>query len=469
MLRVNKIILFNLMIISIVGLMFNSISCVRDFPSTEDLTLEAIDEVVLTPSEEVSLGVLTDEYVKPVAELETTKTNPDIIVIENKYAKISIIPNRGRLIFDYEFKPTGNSVFYKNQTPRPVKTGNIYSEEFGGYYLSIPWNPRDLQPYDLLYEVLNEGPDKAEVYIWANDPIMPVLTEVWLTVERDSSLVSLKTRITNNGEEEMNIEFNDFALIAPGGELTDNTKFAIPATAAIIEKSENDWMGAEGENITWPQSWNRWGDFKGYGLFNVIGENMLGSFFSAINPDTGDAVIKLWEPSDFFDGLRVWSLGQAYIETKGAAPTASFENYVEKISIPSSQSVDFISYFYALKGIQDVSMATPFFAGWLTTDKQFYEIDNDQFINLDLQIGSSGENEKINVVLSLSDLKGNSLNEIMSEQVSAMSPDELYSRSRKIILKETITEPGEYIFKLEILDSNDLIIFTLESPVFIAK
>jgi hypothetical protein len=38
-------------------------------------------------------------------------------------------------------------------------------------------------------------------------------------------------------------------------------------------------------------------------------------------------------------------------------PTANFKNYTGSISIPSNKSIDFITYFYALKDMQDMIMA----------------------------------------------------------------------------------------------------------------
>jgi len=464
-----------LTLIFTVILMVNIIGYTKAAPVSEQpFSLEKVNttsatEVILTPSEDVNVTILTDEYVMPAAELATTKTNPDIIIIENKYIKMSVIPNRGRLIFDYLFKPTDNNELFSDKRPSPVKIDRDYVVEFGGYYFSIPWNPRARQPYDLEYELIEKGPAIVKVYVWGEDPMNLAFMEAWIIVEQDASLVQIETKISNKSDEDIHIELSDYAVVTPGGGLTDNSHFIIPTSEVIIEKSKNDWMGMTGDVISWPSAWSKWFNFEQFGLFNIKMDKMMEAFVAINNSDTGDTLIKLWEPADFFDGLRVWSWGKNYKDTKGAKPTANFENYTGVISIPAGKSIDFATYFYTLKDMQDMIMANPAFAGWLRADKQVYEIDNDNLIEIQLQVGSSKDYENINLRVFLADLDENVLDQVITERVAVVSPAELCNRSWEINLKDTIIEPGEYILKLEILDAHDSLIFTLTSSSVLIK
>jgi len=475
MLIINRIKVIFLTLIFTVILMVNIIGYTKAAPVSEQpFSLEKVNttsatEVILTPSEDVNVTILTDEYVMPAAELATTKTNPDIIIIENKYIKMSVIPNRGRLIFDYLFKPTDNNELFSDKRPSPVKIDRDYVVEFGGYYFSIPWNPRARQPYDLEYELIEKGPAIVKVYVWGEDPMNLAFMEAWIIVEQDASLVQIETKISNKSDEDIHIELSDYAVVTPGGGLTDNSHFIIPTSEVIIEKSKNDWMGMTGDVISWPSAWSKWFNFEQFGLFNIKMDKMMEAFVAINNSDTGDTLIKLWEPADFFDGLRVWSWGKNYKDTKGAKPTANFENYTGVISIPAGKSIDFATYFYTLKDMQDMIMANPAFAGWLRADKQVYEIDNDNLIEIQLQVGSSKDYENINLRVFLADLDENVLDQVITERVAVVSPAELCNRSWEINLKDTIIEPGEYILKLEILDAHDSLIFTLTSSSVLIK
>ena len=466
MTKINTIRVVIFMLILIILLCSNTVSCVKQQLPEKPFSSK---EITLTPSEDVSVTIATDVYVMPVAELETTKTYPDIIKIENKYVKVSAIPNRGRLIFDYEFKPTGNSEFLSNTKPSTIKTTSDYMVEFGGYYLSIPWNPRDRQPYDLEYKLTKEGPDVVEVYMWGEDFISLAFVEFWLTVERDSSFVKLETKISNKTEKDINIKLKDYSIIAPGGSMTDSSSIVIPTSEVIVEQSKDNWMGSKGDVISWPSALSTWSGFDNFGLFYVSADKMMAPFFSVINHDTKDTLIKIWEPYDFFEGIFVWSFGNTYEEIKGAEPTVNFESYKGNVSIPVGETVNFTTYFYAVRDLKNVMMANTEFAGWLMPDKQVYEIANNQPIEIQLQVGSSRDYENINLEVFLADLNENVLEKVITEQVAALSPEILFDMSWKIKPKDIINTPGEYIFKLELLDTNGSLIFTLASPSILIK
>ena len=459
--RVNKITSVVSGIFFVAFTIFNIISC--ETTANVQVISSPIKKVVLSPSEDISVIVRTDEYIMPVAELRTTKTYPEIIEIENKYIKISMVPHRGRILFDYIFKSTGSNEFHRNAKPMPILKDNDYVVEFGGYYLSLPWNPRDRQPYDLEYKLLDEGPDIVEVYMWGEDPDNKAIGEIWVTVERDSSLVQVETKISSRREDVTDIGFNDFTVIAAGGELTDNCSFVIPTSEVTIGQSIDNWMGMEGERVSWPQTWSSWRDFKNFGSFNVLVDNMSGPFSAVINHDTGDTLIKLWEPNDFFNRIHIWSWGKDYKHTIGGEPTVNYENYKDSLSIPSNGSIDYVTYFYVLKDMQDVATADGFFAGWIQTEKQYYEISSNSTLTIQSQLGSSRDYENIDLVVSLTDLEGKILNEIITEPITAVSPSQIWSRSWTINLNGLGIESGRYNFKLDILDSNSSLLFTTSS------
>jgi len=447
---------------------FNIVSCATT--ETTQVIPNPIENAVLSPSEDISVIVRTDEYIMPVAELRTTKTYPEKIEIENKYIRISMVPHRGRILLDFFFKSTGSNEFHRNAKPRPILKDNDYVVEFGGYYLSLPWNPRDRQPYDLEYKILDQGPDVVEVYLWGEDPDNQAFVEIWITAERDSSLVQVKTKISNKRENILDIGFNDFTIIAAGGELTDNCSLIIPSSEATIGQSMNNWMGMEGERISWPQTWSNWGDFKHFGSFNVLADNMSGPFSAVINHDTGDTLIKLWEPDDFFDGIHIWSWGKDYKDTSGGVPTVNYENYKESLSIPPNGSIYYVTYFYVLKDLQYVATADAFFAGWIQTEKQDYRISRNSILKIKSQLGSSRDYDNLDLIVTLADLEGNVLKEIISEPITAISPSQICNRSWKIDFDSPGIEAGRYTFKLEILDGNGSLLFTTSSlPITIRQ
>jgi len=415
----------------------------------------------------VRVDILKNVYVLPAAELVTTKTYPDIIEMENKYIKVSLLPNRGRLIFDYLFKPTGHTQIYTTARPVPTMTPIGYIVEFGGYYLSIPWNPRARQPYDLEYKIIEETAKKAKIYIWGKDPLRRLLLESWVSIEEGSSIVEIKVRITNKSRKKWKISLSDYLVVAPGGKLSNNSFFLLPASKVIIGKSEKEWMGKEGSMVNWPQAWMKWHQFEKFGSFSVDKDMMRFPFVGISNLDTGDTFLKLWEPPGFFDRLNIWSWGKEYKKIKGGVPTVNFENKKEKFTLDPGAQITFNVYFYGLRGIQKLEIVNKDFAGWVDTDKKSYNKVQGTRITVSSQIGTSKENKAISVVYFLCK-EGEGIGKgVWGWDIGTFSPERLYETHFKIDI-DTLKK-GKYFLKARILDSKSGVIFEVDSPIFVVK
>jgi len=417
----------------------------------------------------VKVNILKDVYILPAAELQTTKTYPDVIEITNEYLKFWLVPNRGRLVFDYFFKPTEHAQIYNNTKPSPTMTPAGYIVEFGGYYLSVPWNSRARQPYDLEYKIVDETPAKAEVYLWGKDLLKHILMESWITVRQFSSLIAIKVKLTNRGKRKWNIKFSDYAVIAPGGALAPNSVFVIPTSKVKIGKNENEWMGDEGSVVNWPQNWSNWGKFKQAGSFSTEIDDMSEPFAGMINYDSGDTFIKLWEPAHFFDELEIWSWGVSYEEVKNGTPTANFQTKKRTFSLSPNQSVEFFTYFYALRDMENVTMANKDFAGWISPGKTVYRLDKDRFLNVESQVGTSKNHENVGMVIHLLDQKGEVQKEVHREHIAAISPGGPYSVASRVELGDLPETENEYFIRAELFDAQGSVLFTMKSALFTVK
>ncbi len=422
-----------------------------------------------TLSQGVKVNILKDVYILPAAELVTTKTHPDVIEIANESLKVSLVPNRGRLIFDYFFRPTHHPEIYNSARPSPTMTPAGYIVEFGGYYLSVPWNPRARQPYDLEYKIIEQTPAKAKVYLWGKDPLKHILMESWLTVKQSSSLVEIKVKLTNKGKRKWNIKLSDYAVIAPGGGITPESTFVIPTSRVKIGKSENEWMGKEGSVVNWPQSWSNWGKFKQPGSFSTEIKEMSAPFIGMINYNSKDTFIKLWEPANFFDELKIWSWGVNFEEVKNGTPTANLENKKQTFSLSPNESVEFCTYFYALKEMENLTIANTDFAGWISPDKTVYRLDKDRFLEVRSQVGTSKNHENLNMIIYLLNQKEELLKEVYHEQIGAISPMGPHSVAFRVKLRDLPNMEGPYFLRAQLSDGQGNILFTANSVLFTLK
>ncbi len=420
-------------------------------------------------SQGVKVDILKDVYILPAAELQTTKTHPDVIEIANEYLKFWLVPNRGRLVFDYFFKPTEHTQIYNDTRPSPTMTPAGYIVEFGGYYLSVPWNSRARQPYDLDYKIVDETPAKAEVYLWGKDLLKHILMESWITVGQSSSLIAIKIRLTNRGKRKWNIKFSDYAVIAPGGALTPNSVFVIPTSKVKIAKSENEWMGDEESVVNWPQNWSNWGKFKQAGSFSTETDDMSGPFAGMINHDSGDTFIKLWEPAHFFDELEIWSWGASYETVKNGTPTVNFETKKRIFSLSPDQSVELFTYFYALKDMENVTTANTGFAGWIGPDKTVYRLDKDRILKIKSQVGTSKNYENVDMVIYLLDQKEEVQKEVHREHIATITPEGPYSVASRVELGDLPETENEYSIRADLFDAQGNPLFTMKSALFTVK
>lgn len=303
---------------------------------------------------EVQTRIIADVYVLPVAELVGTKTYPEIIEIENDLIKIQLIPNRGRVLADFIAKRNNVSFLYKNLKPDPmILPSGLHGVEFGGYYFSLPWNTRDRQPYDLQFEVTKSTSDESEVYISGTDMFQRTLTECWVRVRDNISVVEIETRITNTSKRKTKeIGFQDFAFVSAVGPRSGQAEFMLPADSIEIVKSEDDWLGSQGKIIAWPTDIKSWSNIEKF--FHIRTASVLTWPCYAVRyPSLRAAFVKFWEPVNFFRHVEVWTWGEGYKQRKGIGAYFGISSVNEKITLQPKESIVFTVYFAVLDDFGD--------------------------------------------------------------------------------------------------------------------
>jgi len=298
-----------------------------------------------------TIQVRNDIHVAPAAELATTKGYPDIVILENPLIRVSSIPNRGRLIFDYLYKPTGHSHLYTETSPMPTKTERGYFLEFGGYYASHPWNPRSNQPYDLEYEVLKKTPEECAIRIHKKDPESAIGLESVIAIRKNDPSVYVEMKLINTGDKDETIDFFDRAVVSLGEEMSDKTRVVLPQgiDEITIGKSADGWMGSEGEGVPWPQPWREWGAFKEKGHFHVDLAKAKERILKVYDPESKEFFAKEWGTETPYQKVEISSWGPAYEDTFGAYPGFAVTNVAEGLLISPGESKTFKLKFYASK------------------------------------------------------------------------------------------------------------------------
>lgn len=302
----------------------------------------------------VSVEILQDIYVLPVAELATTKTHPEVIRIENDFVEMTLIPNRGRVLSSYVLKGKEPvSVIYQNLVPGPmVLPGGLHVVEFGGYYLSLPWNDRDRQPFDLSFALTREEESLVEVFLSGKDMFKKTLTECWVRVRDDSPVVEVEVKITNLSKREArSFPFKDFVVL----DVRRNCYLSLPVKSVKLVASRGDWAGQPGQVLGWPAMFASWDNMKDYLHFETENSPLL-PCVAAMYPDERVAFVKWWEPAEFFPALSAWSWGQSWAVEPGAGAYIVVSGLRDNFHLEPQEQVSFKVYFVAFEGVsQDVS------------------------------------------------------------------------------------------------------------------
>lgn len=302
-----------------------------------------------------SVHVVRDTYVYPPSEMSGLVAYPDIVVVENEYVELRLLPNRGISIWRYLFKATGNDELYFNANPIPAKDPSgrgPYFAEFGGNYLLFPWNWRDNTPLLASYQILTNTTDIVQVTMSATDIETKMNVEQQVVLRRESPVVEIYSKIVNQNVAEATLQLRDRTVVT----VTNNTYFEVPTDKVTIGPSAEGWMGIENSELSWPQPWRQYKNWKAEGSFYAY--NPSEASIQIKNIDTGYQFIKSWEPKGLLKSIRIQSWGPYYDTMKFSKPVAYIEFSSENKTLSPGGSIEFRSYLNVAR-ITSATSPTP--------------------------------------------------------------------------------------------------------------
>ncbi|MFP4589338.1 MAG: hypothetical protein ACOCZX_00110 [Candidatus Bipolaricaulota bacterium] len=275
------------------------------------------------PAEGCRILVSSDRHVAPAAELASTKGYPDIIALENSLIKITSVPNRGRLLFDFHYKPAERSLTYTEVSPMPVGLEGKFFLEYGGLYPSYPWNPRANQPYNLDYETQDRSPAKCVLEVFKKeDEDLPLNFLTRLRIKEGDPAVYFTVELSNPITKSHSIDWKQHLVLASGTEMSSETRLVLPrgADQTIVLESESEWLGKSGDRLSLPGKWQKWGNFQERANLRVPLEDVPGDRVMLEDPTAGLNFVQEWEAETGYDHLEILSWGPGYRNVFGAFP-----------------------------------------------------------------------------------------------------------------------------------------------------
>ncbi len=298
-----------------------------------------------------------------------------LLVLENAYLKLSIMPELGGRIWQVIHKPTGAPTFYQNSVVKPTHWG--VAEQLGwmavggiewglpvaehGYDWGVPWG----------YIPLQHSEDLAAVTVFTPRDGRLLTASITISLRAGAASFDIEPTLTNLADYPLAFSYWQDAMLAPGSgtKPSADLRFILPTDRVRLHSTNDATLPLPGESFSWPlyqgRDFSRVGNYTQYlGFFEEPAAH--GPFVAAVDPTYDVGVVRIFPP-EVARGSKVFSLGwrdtlessnftdddSAYVEMHGGlAPT-----FDDEYQLPATGEISWREVWYPVTGISTVSSA----------------------------------------------------------------------------------------------------------------
>ena len=308
------------------------------------------------------------EASNPLAEAKAYR----LVVLENEYLRVELLPELGGRVYGCVFKPTGNDEFYRNPVIKPTHWGPMTVSganwwlaagglEWGlpvqehGYEWGFPWQ----------YRIDRADDGSVAVHLWDGDE--PRLrARVAVALHPGQASFGLTIRLENPADRAVSYQFWSNGMLAPGGSnrLSGSLEFVFPASDMTVHSTSDQRMPGEGRPFTWPfyggRNVSRLDTWQGYlGFFQRPAAQ--GGFVGAYNHAADEGIVRVY-PTDVARGAKGFGVGwgveaipnhnwtdddSGYVELHGGV-TPTFWDWA---SLDAGQSLEWTETWFPIAGV----------------------------------------------------------------------------------------------------------------------
>jgi hypothetical protein len=256
-------------------------------------------------------------------------------VLENRYLKVTLVPEFGGRILSIIYKPTGHEQLYRTEVgvPYGMKAGNFYYDwlmVYGGIFPTFP-DPEHgrawLKPWD--FEVVKENAEEVTVSMSIKDdltyPAAPaqflkgstgIEATYYVTLKADRAALDTRIVLRNPRDEPVDYEYWTCTTLAPGSDpnnpkTTGGAEIIAPVEAYTTPAWSKN-LSAGDESIGPGKSrFEKLRHFKNWPTMGIAyaAPDMKGAnFWGVINHDNEEGVIRIAD-NQVTPGLKMWTWG----------------------------------------------------------------------------------------------------------------------------------------------------------------
>jgi Domain of unknown function (DUF5107) len=256
-------------------------------------------------------------------------------VLENRYLKVTLVPEFGGRIVSIIYKPTGHEQLYRTEVgvPYGMKGGNFYYDwmmVYGGIFPTLPdaehgktW----LKPWG--FKVLNESDDGVTVsmslkddfaYGAAPNKFRPGSTDIEaatiITLKAGRAALDASVVLKNTQDKTIDYEYWTCTTLAPGSDPKNpKTTGGAEIIAPIGAYTTPRWSAnlADGDKSLGPgrsrfEKLRYFRNWPTMGIAYAAPDMQGGSFWGVINHDNEEGIIRIAD-NTITPGLKMWTWG----------------------------------------------------------------------------------------------------------------------------------------------------------------
>lgn len=278
-------------------------------------------------------------------------------VLENRYLKVTLLPEFGGRILSIIYKPTGHEQLYRSEVgvPYGIKADNFYYDwlmVYGGIFPTFP-DPEHgktwLKPWD--FKVVEQSAAEVTVSMSLKDDFAyaaapkrfksgstGIEATYYVTLKADRAALDARVVLKNPNDSAIKYEYWTCTTLAPGSDPKNpKTTGGAEIVAPIQAYSTPDWsaniskgdesLGAgksRFENLRYFRNWPT------MGIAYAAPDMQGGNFWGVINHDNQEGIIRIAD-NTATPGLKMWTWGFPSLtkETDARKDPNEWRPYVE--------------------------------------------------------------------------------------------------------------------------------------------
>lgn len=260
----------------------------------------------------------------------------NLVILENDYLKVSLLPELGGRIYQAIFKPTGNNIFYQNPVLKPSPWGPpemgwwmavgglewCLPVEEHGYEWGIPW----------AYQITDLA-DGAMVEVWDTTASNRLRAKITITLPDDAAFFQVVPTLENPTDQPIDYKFWLNAMLAPGSanSVSPRLRIVMPTDEVTVHSSGDHRLPGAWAAAGWPShngvDWSLLGNWREwYGFFQR--PRAAGDFQAIYDEGYDEGVVRTYD-SRIAQGAKFFAFGNGSTAISSDLYTDDSSSYVE--------------------------------------------------------------------------------------------------------------------------------------------